>query len=351
MEANDQALTAEPPTDADCPDLEDVAAFLDGTLAPERRESMIEHLASCESCFEIFAGAARFQADEPQEVAELEPQQTPEDHADGLDKRRADRPFERRWSVRSRPWRRGAAAAIAALLAASVGLLPVWWRAAEISTAGLSAELLKRPAALGDVPWKGGSTLRGGGPAEVQPDVPPDLGDFQLGVRLLDLRLALARGNRKAADETLRRLDNLFGALWLPLPDIRAAFKSIWNELDHGTPPAALLPKAEAAENRLFAAGVEKESVELGSWTEACRLDAVARQPEIFRSRATRRLLERAQAPSTEIPGATSGGGSPDQGPAKTLREIKAAAGAEKLDFGALASRCEELLKALDADH
>lgn len=350
MEANEQALSAETPTGTGCPDLEDLAAFLDGTLAPERRASMIEHLASCESCFEIFAGAARFQAEEPQEVAELEPQQTPEGGAGVLDKSRAARPFEPRRSVRSRPWRRGAAAAIAALLVAGIAPL-VWWRLQNrgaVSPEGLSAELLKNPTAQLDLSWRG-SRMRGG-PGQ-KADVPPDLGDFRLGVLLLDLRLALATGKQTAAKETLWRLDYLFSALWLPLPDIRAAYKGIGKELDQGKPPAALLPKAEAEEKRLFAAGVEREFVELGSWTEACRLAGAARQPEIFRSRAARRLLERAQAPSTATLGVTADDGGADQRPAQRLREIKAAAGAEKLDFRVLASRCNELLEVLESDY
>ena len=148
MAANNQAIPADAPTDTGCPDLEDIAAFLDGTLEAERRAPMIEHLASCESCFEIFAGAARFQADEPQPQTTREPQR---------------RPFERRWRVRSPAWRRGAAAAIAALLVASIAPL-VWWRvssAGAISPGGLSAELLKSPsAATLKVPW--GKTFRNG---------------------------------------------------------------------------------------------------------------------------------------------------------------------------------------------
>jgi hypothetical protein len=345
MEANEQALSAEPPTGTGCPDLEDLAAFLDGTLAPERRDSMIEHLASCESCYEIFAGAVRFQADEPQAETTWEAQETPQGDA-GLAKRRTDRPFERRWPVRSRPWRRGAAAAIAALLVAAIAPL-VWWRvgnAGEISTAGLSAELLKSPAGTLKLPW--GKTFRN---ANKPPEVPPDLGDFRLGVRLLDLRLALASGQLAAAEDTLRRLESLLDALWLPLPEIRAAYQGIQKELDR-TPPAALLPKAEAAEKSLFAAGVEKESVELGSWTEACRLAGATRQPEIFRSRAARRQLERARAPSKETFGTTAGDGGADPRPAEILGQIKAAAGAPKLDFGALASHCTDLLESLDGD-
>jgi putative zinc finger protein len=367
MAANDRALPAEP-TDTGCPDLEDVAAFLDGTLPAERRAAMIEHLASCESCYELFAGAARFQAEElqqeaphdVQQEAPREPQQTPQGDV-GFAKGRADRPFEPpdrrrrgpqgvdpakgrgdRWPFRSRAWR-GAAAAIAALLVASAGLLPVWWRAGEISTAGLSAGLVTSPAAMQKVPWTG-KAKRGAD----SPEVPLDLGDFRLGVRLLDLRLALAAGNKAAADETLSRLESLLSALWLPLPEIRAGYQGIRQELTRGTPPAALLPKADAEEKSLAAAGVERESVDLGRWTEACRLGAMARQPEIFRSRATRRLLERAQPPSTET--GFAAGSSPDQRPAEILRDIKVALRAKQLDFDALASHCRALLEALDDD-
>src|SRR6185295_1048566 len=46
-----------------CPPLEDIAAFLDGRLSAKERERMTEHLARCESCYEIFAGAVHFQED------------------------------------------------------------------------------------------------------------------------------------------------------------------------------------------------------------------------------------------------------------------------------------------------
>src|SRR5688500_15235651 len=47
-----------------CPPLEDIAAFLDGTLSPEERARITEHLARCESCYEIFAGAVHFHEEE-----------------------------------------------------------------------------------------------------------------------------------------------------------------------------------------------------------------------------------------------------------------------------------------------
>jgi hypothetical protein len=41
-----------------CPTDEEIAAFLDGGLAAGERARITAHLAGCESCFEVFAGAA-----------------------------------------------------------------------------------------------------------------------------------------------------------------------------------------------------------------------------------------------------------------------------------------------------
>jgi len=46
-----------------CPDLEDIAALLDGKLPADQQAQLIEHRAACESCNEVFAGAARFMED------------------------------------------------------------------------------------------------------------------------------------------------------------------------------------------------------------------------------------------------------------------------------------------------
>jgi hypothetical protein len=47
-----------------CPDTEDIAAFLEGKLPADQRRRMLHHLAICHSCYEVFAGAARFLEDE-----------------------------------------------------------------------------------------------------------------------------------------------------------------------------------------------------------------------------------------------------------------------------------------------
>src|SRR5260370_30538745 len=98
---------AEPTTaPADCPDLEDIAALLDGKLTARERARLTEHLAGCESCYEIFAGAAHILDDSREE---LQPAATPH-------------PFERPRQARAlRPRAWWAAAAPAAALAATLG--------------------------------------------------------------------------------------------------------------------------------------------------------------------------------------------------------------------------------------
>src|SRR3954452_4585329 len=48
-----------------CPSDEELAAFLDGVLSASDRVRITAHLADCESCYEIFAGAVHFQQDVP----------------------------------------------------------------------------------------------------------------------------------------------------------------------------------------------------------------------------------------------------------------------------------------------
>ncbi len=335
MAVNDHATPPDVSSEGDCPDLEDVAAFLDGTLPAGRRAAIVEHLASCDSCSEILAGALRFEVDEEQRVS---PQALPQRPFERADRRRD------RWPVRSRvAWRRGAAAAVAAVLVASLGLLLVRGTG-DVSTAGLSADLLKSPAAMRKVPWSD-KVMRGNGPP--QKEMQQDLADFRLGVRLLDLRLALAGGKKVDAETTLRHIVIVLQAMDFVPPESAKAFGRLGKELDRGKPPAALLPEAAAEEKKLADAGVEGPFVDLGRWTEACRLGAAARQETIFHSRAARRLLDRAPALGEGLPG---GGDGPNQQAAGILSEIKAAAAADPIDFDTLGNRCTKLLEQLDPE-
>jgi hypothetical protein len=311
-------------------DLEDIAAFLDGKLPAERRAGLIEHLASCESCYEVFAGAARFQEDNRSQESPLA---------------LPNRPFERRLGPRaawSGAWR-GTAAAIAAVLVATVGvLLLIRWRGSsgDLSTTRLAAALEGRAAVLADVPWPGHVKR---GPADTA-EVPSEILSFRLGVSLLDLRLGLAGTDRERALEALRRLDAVLEGIDLLPPETREASQRLRAALRAGAAPRSLLATAKAQEKKALEGVVDPPLVELGGWTEACRLGGRAGQTELFHDRATRRLLERFLEPGTEA--------AKDLDPraAKALAGIQAAIAGGHPGPGDLAGRCEALLDQLDPD-
>lgn len=52
------------PTRTGCPSSEELAAFIDGRREGPARERIVEHLASCEDCYAVFAGVVDFQNEE-----------------------------------------------------------------------------------------------------------------------------------------------------------------------------------------------------------------------------------------------------------------------------------------------
>jgi hypothetical protein len=323
---------------AECPDLEDIAAFLDGRLPADRRALLIEHLAGCESCYEAYAGAASFLEEDSQTADSRQP----EPLAPPGPFERPDR-VGRRGEPQAPRWRGWWAAAVAALLAVAVGLLLVRWlggAGGELSTERL-ASLVGGPAAASAVPWKGRVTR---GPAEPA-DVPPDLQSFRLGVRFLDLRLTLAGGDREGADEALRRLNQLLEGIDFLPEETKEAYRQLRSAAHKpDVAPRSLLPDAAAWEAKGFKDLVEPRYVELGRWTEACRLAGVSGKPDLFRERATRRVLDQAVAPDTKEPS--------DLGPRaiEILSTLDQAVRAGRLDAAALGKRCQELLEQLDSD-
>src|SRR5436853_4992895 len=62
------------PPQGSCPSAEDLACYIDGTLSPEETARVTEHLASCESCFEVYSEVLQFQLEsEPAPVGKVVP--------------------------------------------------------------------------------------------------------------------------------------------------------------------------------------------------------------------------------------------------------------------------------------
>jgi hypothetical protein len=315
---------------ADCPELEDLAAFLDGKLTAEERARITDHLANCESCYEVFAGTARFLED-TRDQQSLPPPHQPV---------APQRPFERWREPRAPRFRRRwvTAAAAAGLMAATAGLLLFWQGGWTLSTEQL-ASLVGGPVATAAVPWEG-KVVRG--EQEVQ-ELPPEVGAFRLGVRFLDLHLALASGDKQRADEALRRLDNLLKDVELLPSETRTTFGAMRKSLQQGAAPRSFLADAGTREKKAIKELlVEPRFIELGSWTEACRLAGASGRPDLFRERATRRLLDQAVAARPKDEGAL------DPRAVEDLRAIREELLAGRIDAAALGQRCHALLKLLD---
>lgn len=302
--------------------------MLDGELTARERARLLEHLAGCESCYELFAGAAHILDDSREEQ---------------LRAAAAVRPFKPRREVRTlqpRVW--WAAAALAAVLAMTVGLV-VFLRGGR--GAGPSTEQLASlvgPVQSGTIYW--GRTLRGGSSTAEPPELRTEHEAFQLGVRFLDLRLALASGNEP--DESLRRLLGLLNRMDLPPPpETIASYAKIQKELQQRVPLPSLLAASAAAEKKTMAdLGEDPRMVELGRWTEACRHAGRKGRADLFRQPAALRVLDEAIRPA----GKDEDSLDPQAlGIVRTLRE--AIAGGH-IDPAGLAGHCESLLHRLADD-
>ncbi len=212
--------------------------------------------------------------------------------------------------------------------------------------AGPSTEQLASMVGLvpsGKVTW--GRVVRGGSGTEEPPELPPDHEAFQLGVRFLDLRLALASGNREQADDALRRFHLLFDGMPIPPVEARAAYDELWKRLGPQVAPSTLLAAAAAAEKKATEELLEDPRiVELGRWTEACRLAAERGHLDLFRKPASLRVLDEAMRP-----GGKDADNLDPQALAK-VRSIRDSMARGRIDPAALGGRCTDLLGQLAAD-
>src|SRR5687767_9374838 len=153
-----------------CPPLEDIAAFLDGKLSEGERARIVAHLADCESCYAVFAGAARFQLEEEEEEEFQEPAAAAAATVvPFLGKKRIAR-----WAL-----------PLAALLVLGLATVPLYLQASRMPEI-VSAELVD-PGWRGQ-PWSEGDTRGDRDLGEAY-----DAYDFLVGVYLVDLHLTLTR--------------------------------------------------------------------------------------------------------------------------------------------------------------
>ncbi len=272
-------MSAESPQDLGrCPDLERLAAFVDGRLATPERTQVELHLADCDACRELLADTLRFQAEQT--------------------------PAETSGSVRSAPPRaRQVAAWLAAASLAVAAGLAVWMaQRGTLSRGDLSSVELaalasdpRRMADLGDT-WTRNewSVSRGSSPS-----ISARAASFRLGVRSVDLELAA----RSEDPETVHGLALEMAGLCSSIPfadPVRLTYLKL-AERSASQASKSGIPGAVLEANSLARSSNDEALFELGRWAETGRLvrrSAVEGEPvPAFRAPLPRRVpqdLERA---------------------------------------------------------
>lgn len=321
-----------------CPPLEDIAAFLDGTLSPEDRKRITAHLASCESCYEIFIGAVHFQEDEGS-ASDTDGDVVPFPFGGETNRTSVSLPVATaKEEVRPRA-SRWLALAASILIVTALGFLA--WREfvapPRIVLADV-AEPLEQNASISDLLYEG-ETPRGG-------PTPGDLSarpSFMTGVYLLDLRLSLQAGD---LDRTRGLLQDLSLSLKeIPfLPDGMAeSYKKEYLRMETTADLARLAPQLPAKETQIQEALSAYEAFPFGLWAEAGRLSALTPSSEFFESRKNRRflshLLEEEELP---VPAELH------EPVLDHLQAVESIWDGEEKDYHAIAGHLQLIIKAID---
>jgi hypothetical protein len=255
------------PDRAGHPELEELAALIDGRLPTAEAARVRAHLASCEDCYEVFA-----------ETLHLQEDLRGEEELEWV----AASPFEERRKVRPL-W----AAAAAALLVVGVGV-GIWWtehsrETPDFSVAGLATPLAGHPPDFSQA-WTPGTKRGSGGDKEVLSDALA----FQLGEELFHLQLALESGDG-SADDARTKVYNLLNLLPIPDHEAERFYADIRADLEKGASKDLARKASEHAQ--ALRAEVPEVYFDLGAWAEAGRLATIAKKASPSRGNEAAYLL------------------------------------------------------------
>jgi hypothetical protein len=308
-----------------CPTDEDLAAYLDGRLAAPERARITAHLADCESCYEIFAGAAHFQQDVQDEISE----DAAHFQQDNVPAEPAGRivafppPEDGGGRARKRWWIPAAAAA--ALAIGGVGFIGYRSFSTELMTPELIA-LLQTEAALASH-LHHFTTYRGiGDDSEAFLSRQPS---FLAGARLVDLQISLDTGKDKEASELLRGIGQSIRSGPLGDKDESAKlYLDAAEQLRAGGPGALGKIKAAAPrwEEGLKDSLLDPDFLAFGKWTEAGRLAAETGSSDFFNRRNRHFLSVISRTLEEEQKGRGQASSSPDDFDAEAERDDAALA-------------------------
>jgi len=312
-----------------CPPLEDIAAFLDGTLAPEERERITEHLARCESCYEVFAGAVHFQEESSAE------------DTDG----RGVLQFPLRDESGRTGWRVPQWTAIAASLVLLTGLGFFIWRnfltPPRIVVANLVEQIPSRKISAEELyPF---NRYRG---LEEDTSFSAAQPAFMVGALLVDLRMSLGKGDAKTSEELLDLLSTTLKKADF-MSEAAAKVRSDAQKLQK-TPSyvRVLAEKAAIREAELDESYLLPEFLAFGKWTEAGRLAAVTQTQRFFDRRANRRFLS-SLLKNPPSQGDESLEAVPNH--LQTIEEIWDRGDFSEKDYDALAEHFQKIIKAYES--
>jgi putative zinc finger protein len=250
------------------PELEELAALIDGRLSAERAARVRAHLATCAECREVFFETVDFVRDE-----EARKGKSPLP------------PFERPRTRVQRSWRTLIAYPAAALLALSLSIAFYLRYTAAPDVPALAFTLAedlssRQPSLSGHF----GDRNRG---TDHLPDETSIL-SFRLGVALVNLQVSLAGRNADEADAALAKINGLNMNL-VPAPKVKDFYLGLRK-----MPEQELWQQAERAKSMAlkYRSPVPSENLflDFGLWAEAGKLASWAPDGHFLTSRDNRRF-------------------------------------------------------------
>jgi hypothetical protein len=247
----------------------ELAAYIDGALNETEAALVEKHLASCESCFEVYSETLRFQLDSeteshPENVVPFPPQ------------RKAPQWFP-----------------IAAVLVMGVGVGAYYQLYAPLALMpdNVARPVSSRPGVVKDL-WIGPVYRGDGGDEEMNLNE----ASFRTGVQLVNLQVSLQAEERGQAQDAIAAILKLLKT-GLITEDLEKKYTSLTGALDKSPKtPSSFLPQASelAKETREVFLADEDLSLDLGQWVAAGRLAAIAKNPAFFKESENRSFLRRA---------------------------------------------------------
>lgn len=257
------------------PELEEIAALVDGKLAAPRAERLRSHLASCAECREMFFGTIDFVREEEGEGQGADP--LPFDRPRDMTPPIAPRPSAARWLP--------SALAAAAVVAVGIGLA-VHERSAtppRIDRVQLAYLLRSHEPALREHYGSSnrGPSSHGASALQFAPD------SFRLGVAFVNLMVSRVAENWDEADTAVANINGANEGL-LPPDNLSNRFKGLRDKRAlRALTPRDIETLAERYRNEKLA---DLAYLDLGTWTEAGHLATIARQSDFLTSRNYRRF-------------------------------------------------------------